>query len=104
MNKPCQRSCEVYTCVSVFPLRKNKWLSHGQPSYKLWLSIQVFSCPYLEHIKYTSTKVSFGYRFMVVRLTTGSVCLVVPRLFGCPGRTDNKILNADVYVRNKLSY
>ena len=32
----------------VFELRKNKWLSHGQPDYNFWLSVQVFGCPYLE--------------------------------------------------------
>ncbi len=34
----------------VFELRKNKCLSHRQPGYNLWLSIQVFGCPILEYI------------------------------------------------------
>ncbi len=29
----------------VFELRKNKWMSHKQPSYNNWLSVQVFGCP-----------------------------------------------------------
>ncbi len=36
--------------LSVFELRKNKWLSHGQPGYNFWLSAQVFGCPYLEYM------------------------------------------------------
>ncbi len=30
----------------MFELRKNKWLSHGQPGCNFWLSVQVFGCPY----------------------------------------------------------
>jgi len=58
----------------VFELRKNKWLSHGQPGCNFWLSAKVFGCQ-------TRTKVSFGYRFMVVRRTTASLFLVVRQLF-----------------------
>ena len=32
----------------VFELRKNKWLSHRQPEYNFWLSLQVSGCPYLD--------------------------------------------------------
>ncbi len=35
------------TTQPVFELRKNKWLSHGQPGYNFWLSVQGFGCPYL---------------------------------------------------------
>ncbi len=33
---------------ALFKLRKNKWLSHGQPGYNIWLSVQVFGCPNME--------------------------------------------------------
>ena len=40
---------DIFMCLtgfrSVFELRKNKWLSHGQQSYNFWLSVQVFGCP-----------------------------------------------------------
>ncbi len=60
--------------ISVFELRKNKWLSHGQPGYNFWLSLQVFGCPYF---KFTRTKVSFGNRLTVVHKTTAV------SIFGC---------------------
>ncbi len=80
---------------SVFEIRKNTWLYHGQPYYNLWLSVQISGCPYLE---YTLTKVSFGYRligFMVVRRTTASVFSVVRRLFlVVSGARTTKLSNA----------
>ncbi len=36
---------------AAFKLRKNKWLSPGQPGYNFWLSVQVFDCPYLKQGK-----------------------------------------------------
>ena len=55
---------------SVFEIRKNTWLYHGQPYYNLWLSVQISGCPYLE---YTLTKVSFGYRFIGLWLSVGQL-------------------------------
>ncbi len=34
----------------MFELRKNKWLLPGQPGYNIWLSVQVFGCPYLKYM------------------------------------------------------
>ena len=85
-------------CIRSVRNKENKWLSHGQQDYNLWLSGQIFGCPYLE---YTLTKGSFGYRFMgfmVVRRTTASVFMVVGNVFGCPGRTDNQNLERCAYV------
>ncbi len=45
---PHAQAQRLAMCDPVFELRKNKWLSHGQPSYNIWLSVQVFGCPYLE--------------------------------------------------------
>ena len=56
-------------------------------SYNFWLSGQVRGCPYLEQgfsINIILELVSFGFRFVVVPRTTGSILLVVQRLFGCP--------------------
>ena len=52
----CSPSLQLILCehlsltvtLSVFELRKNKWLSHGQPGYNFRLSVQVFGCPHLE--------------------------------------------------------
>ncbi len=85
----------IISSQPVFELSQNKWLSHGQPGYNLWLSVQVFGCPYLvclylEYINIHVQKLSFGYRFMVVRQTTASVFWLSGDFFCCPRRTDNQ--------------
>ncbi len=75
----------------VFELRKNKWLSHGQPGYIFWLSVQVVGCPY------TWSKVngvefhSWGMKYW--RLSVGQphqYFWLSGDFFGCPGRTENQ--------------
>ncbi len=75
--------------------REDKWFSHGQQVFNLFLFV-IFFFFFCQFLKYTCTKVSFDYRFMVVRRTTASIFLVFLQLFwlscnffGCPGRTNN---------------
>ncbi len=77
----------------MFELRKNKWLSQGQPGYNFWLSVQIF----LLYVLGIYTEVSFGYRFMVVCWTTASVFLVVP------GVQTTKILNTESSLAAAIS-
>ncbi len=79
----------------VFELRKNKWLSHGQPGYNFWLSVHVFGCAYLEYMY----KGDFWLQIYGCPLDN---CI---GLYGCPvtflvvpGARTTKILNADSNV------
>ncbi len=75
----------------MFELRKNKWLSHRQPGYNFWMSVQVFGCLYLEQGKWGQ----------VSQLGHENLWLSHISIFGClatclvvPGAWTTKTLNA----------
>ena len=76
---------------TVFELRKNKWLSHGQPGYNIWLSVQVFGCPYMVALEFHSLGVKiYGCPSdnCISFFACPANCLVVP------GARTTKISNA----------
>ena len=79
----------------MFELRKNKWLSDGQPGYNFWLSVQVFGCPYMVALEFHTLGVKmYGcpsdncIRFFSCPAT----CLVVP------GTRTTEISNAGYHI------
>ena len=96
------RTPRIELCLSlvrhqpVFKIGTNKWLSHGQPGYNLWLSVQVFGCPYLEHGSGRVEFHSWGMKFY------GCSSDNRISIFGCPatflvvpGARTTKFSNAD---------
>ena len=86
----------INSSTAVFELRKNKWLSHGQPGYNFRLSVQVFGCPYLEHIPFILYKSNFWWQI------NGCPSDNWISIFGCPatflvvpGARTTEISNAD---------